>query len=96
MLARLAVMAIGIWLGLAPAAGAKPVRVEAVEVELVAPTQAWRAGQPEWLGLRIRHDPHWHTYWRNPGDSGLATRLELQWPAGFEAGALQSAASNGL
>ena len=70
-------------------AGAAPVRVDAVEVELVAPVNALRAGQAEWVGLRIRHDPHWHTYWRNPGDSGLATTLEWQMPPGFSAGALQ-------
>lgn len=70
-------------------AGAAPVRVDAVEVELVAPVNALRAGQAEWVGLRIRHDPHWHTYWRNPGDSGLATTLEWQMPTGFSAGALQ-------
>lgn len=68
---------------------ATPTRVEAVEVELVAPSLALRAGQWEWLGLRIRHDPHWHTYWRNPGDSGLATRLNLEGPEGLEVGDLQ-------
>ena len=75
---------------LVPAGGwAASVRVDAVEVELVAPGNALRAGRAEWVGLRIRHDPHWHTYWRNPGDSGLATTLEWQMPPGFSAGALQ-------
>ena len=72
-----------------PAAMAQPVRVEAVEVELIAPTRALRAGAWEWLGLRIRHDPHWHTYWRNPGDSGLPTRLAIDAPPGAEVGELQ-------
>lgn len=34
--------------------------------------------------LRLVHDPHWHTYWLNPGDSGLATKLTpgvLEFPA---------------
>lgn len=33
--------------------------------------------------LRLVHDPHWHTYWLNPGDSGLATKLStgtIDWP----------------
>ncbi len=34
-------------------------------------------GQPLWVGLQIRHQPEWHTYWKNSGDSGLPT--ELQW-----------------
>ncbi|TXL66178.1 protein-disulfide reductase DsbD family protein [Zeimonas arvi] len=70
-----------------PAGG--PVRVEAVEVELVARESAIVPGQALTLGLRIQHDPHWHTYWRNPGDSGLATRLELALPQGFAAGEFQ-------
>ncbi|HLS57656.1 MAG TPA: protein-disulfide reductase DsbD domain-containing protein [Zeimonas sp.] len=66
-----------------------PARVEAVEVELVSENAALAPGQPARLGLRIRHDPHWHTYWRNPGDSGLATQLAFRLPAGFEAGAIE-------
>jgi thiol:disulfide interchange protein DsbD len=78
---------------IAPAAAAPastgPTRVEAVEVELVGESAAVVPGQALRLGLRIRHDPHWHTYWRNPGDSGLATQLALELPAGFRAGAIE-------
>ncbi len=34
--------------------------------------------------LRLVHEPHWHTYWINPGDSGLATQITpgvLEFPA---------------
>jgi DsbC/DsbD-like thiol-disulfide interchange protein/cytochrome c biogenesis protein CcdA len=34
------------------------------------------------VGLRIQHQPHWHTYWRNPGESGLPTTLEWTLPSG--------------
>lgn len=67
-------------------AQARPVRVDAVEAELVAERDAAVPGSTLMLGLRIRHDPHWHTYWRNPGDSGLPTRLELRLPEGWKAG----------
>lgn len=30
-----------------------------------------------WLGLDIRLEPGWHTYWSNPGDSGLAPSVTL-------------------
>ncbi|MCL4185780.1 MAG: hypothetical protein KJ011_20310, partial [Burkholderiaceae bacterium] len=70
-------------------ARAGPVRVEAVEVELVSETAAIVAGQPARLGLRIRHDPHWHTYWRNPGDSGLPTQIAFELPAGFRTADIQ-------
>ncbi|HVK32018.1 MAG TPA: thioredoxin family protein, partial [Burkholderiaceae bacterium] len=32
------------------------------------------------------HQPEWHTYWKNPGDSGLPTTLNWQLPAGVTAG----------
>jgi thiol:disulfide interchange protein DsbD len=66
----------------APAARTGPQRVDTVEAELVADRVAVRAGGRIELGLRLRHDPHWHTYWRNPGDSGLPTRIDATGPAG--------------
>ncbi|WP_354675267.1 protein-disulfide reductase DsbD domain-containing protein [Cupriavidus alkaliphilus] len=42
-----------------------------------------------WLGLSIQHQPHWHTYWKNPGDSGLATTLSWQLPDGVRAGDIE-------
>lgn len=43
-------------------------------------------GQPVWVGLRIEHKKHWHTYWKNAGDSGLPTVLEWTLPPGVQAG----------
>ena len=48
----------------------------------VAPGQTFR------VGLRQKLAPHWHTYWKNPGDSGLPTKLTLTLPDGIEAGAI--------
>jgi DsbC/DsbD-like thiol-disulfide interchange protein len=39
-----------------------------------------------WVGLQLQHQPEWHTYWKNPGDSGLPTQLDWTLPAGIEAG----------
>ena len=42
-----------------------------LRAELVAHApQGVQAGQPLWIGLQLTHQPEWHTYWRNPGDSG--------------------------
>jgi len=58
-----------------------------VQAELVAHApQGVGPGQPLWLGLQITHQPDWHTYWKNPGDSGLPTELTWQLPAGLDAG----------
>lgn len=43
-------------------------------------------GRTVWVGLRLTHQPEWHTYWKNPGDSGLPTTLKWQLPAGVTAG----------
>ena len=43
-------------------------------------------GKPLWLGLSLAHQPGWHTYWKNSGDSGLPTVLEWKLPAGIDAG----------
>ncbi|MEK0418519.1 MAG: hypothetical protein RI949_2525 [Pseudomonadota bacterium] len=77
----------------APAASAAPasvVKTDQVRAELIAHApQGIQAGQPLWLGLRIEHKPHWHTYWKNPGDSGLATSFSWTLPAGFTAGDIE-------
>lgn len=66
------------------------VKTEQVHAELVAHApQGIVAGQPMWLGLAIEHQPHWHTYWKNPGDSGLPTTLQWELPAGVKAGEIE-------
>ena len=63
------------------------VQNEQVRAELVAHApDGVGAGKPVWLGLQIKHQPHWHTYWKNPGDSGLPTVLQWTLPSGVVAG----------
>jgi len=53
----------------------------------LAAERAWiQPGKAFSVGLRLQMDPEWHTYWKNPGDSGLPTRIRWTLPAGFEAG----------
>lgn len=73
-------------LGLLPAAQAQPSGNDLVDAALIAEPQSIRAGQPFWVGVRLRMAEHWHTYWRNPGDSGLATEIRWALPEGFTAG----------
>ena len=39
-----------------------------------------------WVGLQLAHQPQWHTYWKNSGDSGLPTQLQWTLPVGVQAG----------
>ena len=41
------------------------------------------------MGLLIEHRSGWHTYWKNPGDSGLPTRLDWTLPGGMQAGDIE-------
>ncbi len=59
-----------------------------VDAELIAATDAIVPGQPLTVGLRLKHEHEWHTYWQVPGDSGLPTQIKWQLPAGFSAGAI--------
>lgn len=63
-------------------------RTDHLDSQLVAERSAAVPGQPLRIGLWLQHDPHWHTYWVNPGDSGIATKLTVQVPAGVEVGAI--------
>jgi thiol:disulfide interchange protein DsbD len=61
-----------------------------VRAELVAHApEGIGPGRPLALGLLIDHQPHWHTYWKNPGDSGLPTLLTWDLPAGAQAGEIE-------
>ncbi len=68
---------------------APSVKTEHVEAELVADKASAQPGKPILVGLKLRMEPHWHTYWKNPGDSGLPTKIDWVLPAGWKAGEIQ-------
>ncbi len=76
-------------LGVALPAWPTPVRTAHVEAELVAERTAIVPGQPLTVALRLKLEPGWHTYWRNPGDSGLPTTLAWTLPEDIAAGPIQ-------
>lgn len=62
------------WVGIADAGEAPHVRTSLVAgVSSIAPGESFE------VLLHQEIDPGWHTYWRNPGDSGAAP--EIQWEA---------------
>ena len=66
------------------------VHTEQVRAELLAyAPRGLAGGEPAWLGLALAHQPHWHSYWKNPGDSGMATTLRWALPAGVTAGEIE-------
>ncbi|UFP95404.1 thioredoxin family protein [Gloeobacter morelensis MG652769] len=77
-------LAVGFTVLTAPVA-AIPVRSAHTEAELISEVSSVQPGRPFWVALRLKMDPEWHTYWLNPGDSGTATTLQWQQPAGVQA-----------
>jgi thiol:disulfide interchange protein DsbD len=75
----------GIWFCL-PALSASAAHTQA---RLVLAAQAARPGDTVLVGVQLRMDPRWHTYWRNPGASGMATKIEWDLPPGVTAGAIE-------
>jgi thiol:disulfide interchange protein DsbD len=71
---------------LATVAHAAPVATAHVTAELVSEQAALVPGTSATLALRLSIEPGWHTYWRNPGESGLPTTLAWRVPAGYAAG----------
>ena len=59
-----------------------------LSVQLVSDATTIQPGQTFHLGLWLRHDPGYHTYWQNPGLAGVATKPVPTLPPGFAAGAL--------
>lgn len=57
-----------------------------VKARLISEVGAIAPGQSVWVALELDIRDGWHTYWRNPGDSGQATKLTWTLPAGVTAG----------
>ncbi len=56
---------------------------ELVTADLITDQVVVMPGQAINIGVRLKMEPGWHTYWLNPGDSGLATQVSWKLPEGF-------------
>jgi thiol:disulfide interchange protein DsbD len=56
---------------------------------LIAETRSVQPDTSFTIGLQLTLEPGWHTYWRNPGDSGEAASITWRLPAGVTAGEIQ-------
>ncbi|MCX7364962.1 MAG: thioredoxin family protein, partial [Alphaproteobacteria bacterium] len=71
-----------------PAFGQAVVTTDNVRAELISEAATVKPGEPFWVALRQTMKPHWHTYWKNPGDAGQATDIKWTLPAGATAEAI--------
>ncbi len=60
-----------------------------VEARLLADASAVLPGEALRLGVALRMQEGWHTYWAFSGDAGMPTQVEWDLPEGWRAGPLQ-------
>jgi thiol:disulfide interchange protein DsbD len=56
---------------------------------LILSADTARPGDTVLAGVDLKMEPGWHTYWKNPGAAGYATKIEWQLPPGITAGEIQ-------
>ena len=54
------------------------------EVSIVKSSFSQTAENELIIGIKMDMQLHWHTYWKNPGDSGGPVKISWDMPAGFE------------
>jgi thiol:disulfide interchange protein DsbD len=81
----LALLVAGPAFAQSPPTQSSVVKTENIRAELVSEVSEVKAGEPFWVGLHFAIRPKWHTYWKNPGDSGLPTEINWKLPAGAKA-----------
>src|SRR2546430_5492004 len=60
-----------------------------VQTDAVAKVNAVVPGEPFLVGVRLKMQPHWHTYWKYPGDAGIPTDIKWELPEGWRASSIQ-------
>jgi thiol:disulfide interchange protein DsbD len=68
---------------------AEPQQSEHVKARLISEVKSIQPGESFYVALWLKMDKLWHTYWKNPGDSGLPTKIEWNLPDGFVPGVVQ-------
>ncbi len=87
-LATCLILLITVPASIAPVSAA-PVQRPHIEAELIPEKSGLRPAEPVTVALRLKMEKRWHTYWKNPGDSGLPTKITWTLPQGFSAGPIQ-------
>ena len=59
------------------------------QAKLILSADTANPGDTIWAGVDMKMDTDWHTYWKNPGAAGLATKIEWQLSPGVTVGEIQ-------
>lgn len=85
---RALLLALFTWILAMPAMAAQSIPIDTgkVTASLVSSHDSVAPGQEFYIALRTELDDKWHTYWRNPGDSGEPVQIDWQLPEDVTAG----------
>ena len=61
-------------------------RAAHTQATLVLSDDTAKPGDTVWAGVDLKMEPGWHTYWKNPGEAGMPTKIDWQLPPGVTAG----------
>jgi len=59
------------------------------DATLITDVASVAPGEPFTAALRLKMEEGWHSYWKNPGDSGEPISIDWALPEGFEAGSFE-------
>jgi thiol:disulfide interchange protein DsbD len=82
----ISLIAVGFTASNALAASSPSVDTGKVVAQLISSHDRIDPGQEFHVALKTTLDDHWHTYWRNPGDSGERVYIEWGMPESVTAG----------
>lgn len=57
--------------------------MEPVKARLISEQSSISSKQPFWVAIHFKIEDHWHTYWKNPGQTGMPISIEWDLPPGF-------------
>ena len=72
-----------------PSFGGASLTAHHTQAKLILSADTAKPGDTIWAGVDMKMDASWHTYWKNPGAAGLATKIQWQLPPGVTAGEIQ-------
>ena len=57
---------------------------EPVQAILLCEEETIQPGRSFWIAVHLKLDKGWHTYWKNPGDSGMGPQIKWNLPKDLE------------
>lgn len=65
---------------------AMAARAAHTQATLILSDDTVKPGDTVWVGVDMKMEPGWHTYWKNSGEAGMPTTVTWQLPPGITAG----------